>query len=62
MAPSTHLHANSDVLHDLVHDSDGKVRVIPLQVMDKASGETDVLVLGLPDVCERLQNEVVRLP
>lgn len=58
---STHLHADADILHDLVHDSDGKVGVIPLQVMHESRCQAYVLVLGLPDVGEGLQNEVVRL-
>lgn len=56
-----HLHADADILHDLIDNRHAELGMVPLQIMNQSSEELDVAVLDLPRLSEREQEVVIYL-
>lgn len=57
----TYLQSASDVLEDLVDDTNGKLRVVPSEVVEDESEGANVRKLELPDPGKRLVKQLADL-
>ena len=57
----THLHTDTDILHELVDYRDAEYGMIALEIVHQSSQERDVAKLDFPDLGERFEDVVVYL-
>lgn len=57
----THLHTDTDILHELVDYRDAEFGMIALEIVYQGSQEGDIAELDLPNLGERFEDVVIYL-